>query len=83
MTDVPDLAFDVKVAPVHALSEPIVEAAEVSAALAVHPAEILDRVRALDAVRIGQTEPPATQPAATVVEVEIVLDRPHGTLRSR
>jgi hypothetical protein len=74
MTDVPHLAFDVEVAPIYALSEMIVETAEVSAALAVDPAEILDVVRAFDAVRVGETEPPATQSAATVVKREIVLD---------
>jgi hypothetical protein len=33
MRDVPDLAFDVVVAAVYALAQPVVEAAEVAAAL--------------------------------------------------
>ena len=62
MGDVPDLALDVVVAAVDALAEAVVEAAEVPAALAVHPAEVLERVGALRALGVGQPERAAAHP---------------------
>ena len=74
VADVPDLALDVEVAAVDALAEAVVEAPEVAAALAVDPAEVGERVRALGALGVGQPERAAPHPAAAVVELEVVLD---------
>ena len=56
------------------MTEAIVEAAEVPAPLAVHPAEISHRVGAHHAFRIGQRERAVMQPATALVELEVVLD---------
>ena len=74
MADVPHLALDVGFAAVHALAEVVVEPAEVAAALAVHPAEVRERVRPLDALGVGQPERAALHPPPAVVELELVLD---------
>ena len=71
MADVPDLALDVLVAAVDALAEPVVEPAEVAAALAVDPAETLELVVADDGLDVGETERAAAQPAPALVELEL------------
>src|ERR1700758_524632 len=48
MRNVPDLTFGVIITAVHALAQPVVEAAEIPAALAVDPAEVFDLVAADD-----------------------------------
>ena len=69
--DVPHLPLEVVVAAEHALSEPVVEAAEVAPALAVHPPEILELVLTNRGVDGGETERAARQPSATVVEASV------------
>src|SRR5271170_7138076 len=53
---VPDLAFGVVVASVDTLAETVVEAAEVAATLAVHPAKIFEEIAVLYPVGIGEPE---------------------------
>lgn len=75
--NVPGLSLDVVVTAVDALAQPVVEAAEVAAALAVHPAEVLDLVPANDALGVGQLERPGPQPPPALIELQVVLHRGH------
>src|SRR5260370_12359052 len=70
--NVPDLALDVIVPPVHPLAQAVIEAAEVPAALAVHPAQVLDLVPADRALGIGQAERPGPQSPPPLLHLQVL-----------
>src|SRR4051794_26042072 len=71
MADVPDLTLDVVVTSIDTLSQAVVEATEVSTALAVDPAEVDDVVLANRPLDVREPEVGARQPAAALVELDV------------